>query len=423
MNNLLTHLKRVDWRSRRTIAALVIIALAIILAIFLLSDNTEESGLVTGLREVETIVVADYARGALGIAVPTANGNSFVIRAESGGKVTRAASTGAVAQGALIAQLENSSQRAAVTQAEGAYDAAVAAAGGNATSQESAKQDGVRTWTTATSKAAETLRTSIDAYFAEVRGTQGTTGFRLEAFGNAQEINNVRNAIENNILERWETEQVSEATVAAELQELDTDLTSIGSLIDRIAALVPRQSITDVYSEADRSADAATLAAARAAITAQQENVDAARTAITNASGSGDASAQAQVKQALGALQAARASYEKTFIRAPFAGTLTSVNVTTGDVISSGNDVAIIIPKEGVETERSFVLPLSSVKYTPAGALVYLVNTEDILESRTVETGLVTADAITVMGLNGDETIVKDVRGLKAGEHVDVSHN
>lgn len=418
--NPLSYLSRIDWRSRRTLFALggIIIVAALF---FFLSGNQEESTAVAGVRTVEMISVADYARGALGIAVPTANGNSFVIRSESGGKVTSAAATGPVAQGALIAQVENSAQRAALTQAEGIYEAAVAAAGGNETSQGTARQDAVRTWTTATVAVAKTLRTSIDTYFGEVSGSRGASGFRLEAFGAAQEFNDTRTAIENNVLERWETEQVTEASADAELQELDTDLAAIGSLIDRMIALVPRQKITEAYSETDRSADATALATARAAITAQQESVDAARTAITSASGSGDASAQAQVKQALGSLQAARAAYNKSTIRAPFAGTLTSVSVRAGDVISTGSDVAIIVPKEGAETERSFALPLSAVKYTPAGALVYLVNAEGILESRTVETGLVTADSITIMGLNGDEIIVKDVRGLKAGETVEIA--
>jgi multidrug resistance efflux pump len=399
---------------------LAVVVAIIALSFYLLRGNSVAEEPAPGNRTVEMISVADYARGALGVAVPTANGNSYVIRSESGGKVTSAAATGPVAQGALIAQVENSAQRAALTQAEGSYEAAVAAAGGNETSQESARQDAVRTWTAATVAAAETLRTSIDGYYATVRGNQGTGGFKLEAFGASQELNDIRGAIETGILERWEKEIVTEANAAEKLAQLNTDLTTIGSLIDRIAALIPRQSITSVYSEANRAADAAALASARASITTQQESVDSARTAITSASGSGDASAQAQVKQALGSLQAARAAFNKTAIRAPFAGTLTSVSVKAGDVISTGSDVAIIVPNEGAETERSFALPLSAVKYTPAGALVYLVSAEGTLEARSVETGLVTAHAITVMGLNGDETIVKDVRGLKAGEKVEV---
>ncbi len=416
LNAIATHIKSYKWY---LLAAVALIAVLV----FFLGGTTEEAEVMPGLRTVEMISVSAYGNGVGGIAVPTANGNSYVIRSEASGKVLRAATTGVVAQGTVVAQLENSAQRAALVQAEGSYEAALASSGGNATSQASARQDGVRTWTSATVAVAETLRTSIDGYYADVRGTQGAQGFRLEAFGEASELNSARGSIESGIFDRWETENVTEANVADKLTQLDSDLATIGGLVDRIAALIPRQNLTTVYTEATRSADATAIAAARAAISAQQEAVDAARTAITSSSGSGDAAAQASVKQALGSLQAARAAFEKTVVRTPFAGTLTSVNVAAGDIVSTGGDIAIIVPKEGVETERKFVLPLSAVKYTPAGALVFTVNAEGTLESRAVETGLVTADAITVTGLTGDETIVKDVRGLKAGEKVQVNSN
>lgn len=395
-----------------------LIILAAISFFVLRNGNGVEQEPEAGLREVQVVAVSSYGHGALGVAVPTANGNSFVVRSEAGGKVTRAAKTGAIAQGALIAQLENSSQRAALTQAEGVYEAAVAASGGNVTSQQSANQAGVRTWTSATVSAAETVRTSIDIYYSDVRGTQGAAGFRLEAFGGAAGLNSERTTVET-IFDRWEGTTVNENSASSALDSLSGDLATIGALIDRIAALIPRQATSDAYSESDRSSDAENLATARASITTLQQSVDAARTAITNASKTGDASAQAQVKQALGALEAARVAYGKTTVRAPFAGTLTAVNVKNGDILSAGSDVAIIVPREGVETERTFSLPLASVKYTPAGAYVFIVK-EGVLESRAVETGLVTASSISVTGLNGDEYIVRDVRGLKAGEPVTV---
>ncbi len=403
-------------RSRRTVIAAGLVVLVVLGFIFLGGSQTEPEA-EAGLPQVEVMSVADYAKGALGIAVPTANGNSFVIRAEAGGKVTRAAQTGTVAQGTVVAQLENSAQQAALTQAEGAYEAAVAASGGNETSQETAQKDAVRTWTSATVSAAKVIRSSIDTYYGDARSPQGATGFKLQAYGAAEDFNALRTSVEG-IFDRWETEQVNESNSAAKLTELSSDLTRIGDLVDRIAALIPRQQISDIYTETDRSDDATALATARASITTLQTNVDSARTAITTASNTGSASAQAQVKQALGALEAARSAYAKTVIRAPFAGTLVAVNVRAGDVISTGSDIAIITPKEGVETTRSFALPLSAVKYTPAGALVFIVNTEGVLESREVKTGLVTANSISVEGLDGSEHIVKDVRGLKSGETV-----
>lgn len=403
-------------RSRRTAVVVILIVVAIIGFSFLRNDNTVPE-VKPGLPQVEVLSVADYGKGALGVAVPTANGNSFVIRAEAGGKITRAAQSGVVAQGTIVAQLENSTQQAALTQAEGAYEAAVAASGGNETSQDAAQKDAIRTWTSTTASAAKTIRSSIDTYYGNVRSTQGASGFQLQAFGAADEFNTARTSVEK-IFDRWETEQVSESNSAIKLVQLSNDLVQIGDLIDRIAALIPRQKTSDIYTETDRADDVTTLATARASITTLQTEVDSARTAISNASKTGSAAAQAQVKQALGALEVARSAYAKTIIRAPFAGTLVAVNVRAGDVISTGSDIAIITPQEGVETTRSFALPLSAVKYSPAGAFVFLVNADGVLESHKVQTGLVTVNSISVEGLDGTEQIVRDVRGLKSGEAV-----
>jgi len=415
-NSIVNTLSGWKLRSWRTVAVVILVVAALIGFLFLSNGQTDPEPK-PGLPQVEVVSVAAYAKGALGVAVPTANGNSFVIRAEAGGKITRAAQAGAVAQGTIVAQLESSAQQAALTQAEGAYEAAVAAAGGNETSQEAADKDAVRTWTSTTVSAANTIRTSIDTYYGDVRGSQGTSGFKLQAYGAADEFNASRASVER-IFDGWETEQVNESNSAAKLTELSSDLSQIGNLVDRIAALIPRQTISNIYTETARSDDASNLATARASITALQTDVDSARTAISNASNTGSASAQAQVKQAQGALEAVRSAYAKTTVRAPFAGTLVAVNVRAGDVISTGNDVAIITPKEGALTTRSFALPLSAVKYTPVGAFVFLVNAGGMLESREVQTGLVTANSILVEGLDGSEQIVKDVRGLKSGEAV-----
>ena len=61
------------------------------------------------------------------------------------------------------------------------------------------------------------------------------------------------------------------------------------------------------------------------------------------------------------------------------------------------------------------------MKYTPAGAYVFTVNEDGVIEATSVETGLVRTDSITVTGLSGNEVIVKDIRGLKAGDSVIVN--
>lgn len=396
-----------------------LLAFAILVAILIgLAVRNGSNGAEIPEESLRAVTLMNVGGNGAGIAVPTADGSSYIIRAEAGGRITRIAATGKeITAGEIVAELDSSAQRAALTQAEGVYEAALAASGGQNTTQESARRDGVRAWSDATVSASETVRTIVDDYFGEVRGTQGTSGFRLEAFGEAATLNAARSNLEDTF-DRWESESVNPDNADQRLLSLASDLMAIANLIDRIAALVPRQSNTSVYTEAERAADATALSGARATISALQDSVDVAETAIRSSSGTGDASAQAQVKQALGALEAARASYAKTLVRSPIAGILISRSVAVGDIITSGADIAIIRGAPG-ERSASYALPLTAVKYTPAGAFVFIVR-DGVLEAISIETGLVTVASIETSGLSGDEMIVRDVRGLKAGQRVTV---
>lgn len=355
-----------------------------------------------------------------GTAVRTADGSAFIVRAQSGGRVDRVAKVGdTVVAGATVAQLENSAQRAAYIQAEGAYDAAVAAAGGNTTSQATAKQDAVRTWNTETVNSEQIIYTSIDTYFSPAR-SGSITGFReLDSFGAAMTFNARRSTVED-ILKSWDqkTPQVNEDTVAEMLSSLANDLSVIGTFIDDIASLVPRQRITESYTEADRNTDTERLATARAAITRSQRAVDGAMTAITSSSGSNAALSSAQVKQALGVLESARAALGKTIIKTPVAGTVTAVSISVGDIINVGNDVVFVASSDSTAgADAPITVPLTAVKFTPTKAYIFTV-ADGVLVAHEVVTGLVTSDSIAITGVEELTEIVSDVRGLKAGDAV-----
>src|SRR3989344_33040 len=390
----------------------------ILLAFYFMGDDIRDEGTeaITAALTVSLYTISE----ANGTAVRTADGNAFIVRSESDGRVNSVAKVGdTVAAGATIAQLENSSQRAALIQAEGAYDAAVAAAGGNTTSQATAKQDAVRTWNTATVSVAQVMHTSIDNYFSLSRTTGSITGFRgLEAFGEATTFNKRRVAIEET-LKTWERDAstVSEANITNMVRSLDTDLATIGTFVDDLAALVPQQRSTDTYTDAQRSADTARLGDARTTITGLQRSVDAAQTSITSSTGANAAASNAQVKQALGVLESARAVFNKTIIKTPVAGTITAVSISVGDIINVGNDVVFVAGDTETETEHTVTVPLTAVKFTPTKAFILSVEEEKLI-AHEVETGLVTSNSIVISGAEGITDIVLDVRGLKEGDTV-----
>ncbi len=410
----------IQFKIRRTAVRVVYaVFLAVIVFVGFRGDEVVEVEEIVTTATPRTISMYTISADN-GTAVRTADGSAFIVRAQSGGRVDSVAKVGdTVAAGATVAQLENSAQRAAYIQAEGAYDAAVAASGGNTTSQETAKQDAVRTWNSETVSSEQIVYTSIDTYFSPSR-SGSFTGFReLDSFGSAVTFNERRAAIEE-ILGAWDrkTAQVNEGNVEEMLSSLQRDLSVIGTFIDDLASLVPRQSINEKYTEEQRNADTDRLAAARASITASQGKIDNAITAITSSSGSNAAMSNAQVKQALGVLESARAALGKTVIKTPIAGLVTAASISVGDIINVGNDVVFVANSDStLESETSINVPLTSVKFTPTKAFVFTV-AEDKLVAHEVVTGLVTSNNITISGAENITEIVSDVRGLKEGDAV-----
>lgn len=422
-------------RRQLWIFATVVILAIISISILVTSNKDEAEVSAPAKRTVDLINVSEYRSGALGLTAPTADGRSFVVRAESGGRVNKVAALGEVTQGAVIAEIDNAAQRAALLQAQGIYEAALAGAQQSgisatdaATSLQSAKESAVNANRSAFTAWSGVLYNTVDELF--IYANENNPNSRINPNGSRQALNSARAPL-NQSAKDWESDLASlnantnNAEIVNKIDRAISRVDSLSNLVNLFITNLTLQQPNESFSADDISRLQNSFSGAASALTGQRSALQGAKTAITRAeesvrsagisSGSG---ANAQVKQALGAYQAARASYDKTIVRAPFAGRLVSTSVQVGDIINPGNDTAIIVPNEGVETSTSFNLPLASVKYTPNGAMVFVVNNENKLESRNVDTGLVTASTISVTGLTGEESIITDVRGLKAGDEV-----
>ncbi len=403
---------------------------------FLLAQNRNDNEDTTkeAARTVETISVAEYSSGAIGVAVPTASGDSFVVRSEAAGRVKSVVESGVeVKKGSVLATLENASELAALTQAQGTYEAAQA----NAEQSSFGVEERAETLSSTYAEAKVDLRST----FVDIEDVMQNT---VETFfnGNNQaafdltEVSWEKKMI-NYDLDDWK--EMTQGTLS-DNQTLAA-LTRGSNITERVSNLVDVIYEHVIEEENGASADyleeltthKSNLSTARATLTTalwtlrdakiSVENAEAALSREEASSLGGSVSAEeARIKQALGTYQAAKANYDKTFVKAPFDGKIISRNVASGDIINVGTDISIIVPAEGVETARYFELPLSAVKYTPDSAYVFTVESDNTLKPIEVETGLVTTANIRVTGLNGDETIVKDVRGLKAGEMVEISN-
>jgi multidrug resistance efflux pump len=364
-----------------------------------------------------------------GTAVRTADGNAFIVRAESGGRVERIAKVGdTVARGAVVAQVENSAQRAAVLQAQGAYEAALAAANQSTVGQDSAERayeealtQAVNAYKSAFSTADDVLRNTVDQVFSQPDSM--TPGLKIDSRGDATKINNARVDLERRFdLWRAGVGSVSSNDALTLLETAEANVSALSTLVVTLTAYVNDDDRTESTS---LRTDFAT---ARGTLTGVLTSLSGARSALIGAEsakeqaeiagGDSDTSlAQAQVKQALGVLESARAALNKTAIKTPVAGTVTAVSISVGDIINVGSDVVFVASDATAETGNTITVPLTAVKFTPTKAFVFTVE-DGTLVAHEVKTGLVTTNSITISGAEGVTDIVLDVRGLKEGDTV-----
>ena len=458
-SKVLSTIKSIDLKNRRTqivIAGTVIVLSGSVYALTGLTGEPEAAAELT-VRPVELVDVSAFIRQ--GEVKATESGtHEIVIRAEVGGKVSRVVQKGTrVSLGQIVAELENSSQRAALLQAEGTLDVASAGLaktkrgtrgeqqsilGTNVSSAQSslasAKESAITSLHTAYSVVDDVVHQKSDDMFDNPDSNVPHFSVPTTETQLATLAENTRLSI-GAILKRQSAKGTSisiNEDLSAELNRTDSELRTIRSYLDNLIVVVNKAIPTSGTTATDIATFKTDLNTARTSINASITSLTSAREALVTRQaaievaqqnlGQGTTvdeadiiSASASVKQAQGAYASALAAYQKTIIRSPSGGTVIACSPTAGDIINTGADVCRITAS-GSASGTSFALPLSAVKYTPAGAYVFVVNADSALETKLIETGLVSADSITVAGLIGDERIVVDIRGLKEGEKVQV---
>lgn len=408
-----------------SIAVLVLLgALIGIITLSILSGDSNGVEITESSRSVETIAVSEYATGAIGFFAPTASGDSFVVRAESGGRVdqTNVASGQKVASGDILVRLDGGAQLGALTQAEGAYEAALSTAQQGGVSTESSENSLISEYRSSYTTANNTLLTTIDIFFSNPTTGQ-TPGVRIDGNLYTEFLNTERVALRS-VMASWQEQTGSISANSDLISVSDSAINTLRRMIeivDVFILIINKQDNNATLNGVDVRTYISNFSASRASLLASIDSLQTAqenlRKARLNSVGASSGSS-AQIKQALGSLQSARSAYEKTIIRSPFAGVVSSLNVQVGDIVGTGSDIAVITPENNTDTEQSFNLPLSAVKYTPAGTYVFSVDENGVIHAVAVQAGLVTTSAVTVTGLTGNEIIVQDIRGLKDGDKV-----
>ncbi len=328
----------------QAVLAAVLIALLLGLLSFLMNLNTTSEA-ATSLPSVSLSPVSELsgASSSLGVIGSVRSITEASILAQSGGTVTsvHTAVGRSVPAGFVIAQIDNASQRAAVLQAEGSYDAAVAARTG--TSPGDIGASALNTYTSSYNTLDSTLKNYVDTFY----GNPGAFGPQFLISPSPFDLNyfaQKRQALLQT-MNTWRSHLASANTTNAPqlLTEAEADTRQAAALITDIATAATK------YNSDANATQLAALASSRSAIASLQASITAAKQSNQSQSVQASAGADANVKIALGALRGAQANLEKTLIRAPIGGQINYLPIRTGDYVTAFNHVATVAQNGALE--------------------------------------------------------------------------
>lgn len=285
------------------------------------------------------------------------------ILSEAGGTVRAVhTSVGAsVPAGFVLAELDNASEQATVLQAQGAYDAAVAARSITTLQSGNAQTSFVEAATAARNTYSNSYTTIDNVLSTEVStlfGDPTPLGPQLLLNSPDRDTFSRRRATLADQMNIWRSHLATVDTQDPEtlLNEADTNAQTVSVFLADLSAIAnmnesggtPSQLAALAAARTSVDGVRASLSAARDAYRAKQTAAEVGTTQSVSSNAS-TASADANVKQALGALRFAQASLEKTLVRAPISGTVNFLPIHVGDYVTAFTHVATVAQNGALE--------------------------------------------------------------------------
>lgn len=335
---------------------IVLVVLAAVYALFhtLTSKKEVVADTIETTRAVATETVAALSTNAtpiplVGTVTSVSEAN---IRGESSGKITVYKKLGDyVYAGTIIASFENSGEKAAVLQAEGAYEQARAGESLSSSTFGESKTQALNTISSVYSTLDDAVRNKTDDAFSD---PQSTISLKfIPTVPDASliiQIEAVRKDIETMLKARLarNTTLTNQSDLNAELATVQGETEKVKAYLDMLALAYSKALANNNFSQASIDQNKASVQAARLSVSGLLSQISQTKNALASAiaqnTNQGDvvSTAGSQVKQALGALQAAQSRLEKTIIRSPISGTINSLSVETGDFVSAFSPVAVV---------------------------------------------------------------------------------
>jgi len=330
-------------RWQQIVGALLLAALligAIVLANSGPKEEEKMSGRIVTLASVGELSGTGGSVDLIGTVRSVTEAN---ILAQNGGTVrsVRTRLGANVPAGFIIAELENAAERAVVLQAEGAYDAAVAARSAQSLpdTQESARDTYRSVFTTLDT----TLENDIDTFY----GGPSATGPTLLIYPDVEERNRLsrERARINTLMKGFEANVATANSRSPQvlLDEAESITRQVQTFVNQLA---------DAANQRDSRATAAqtaALASARTDVNGVLSTIATARASLRTGTVSVTAGADASIKQALGSLRGAQAALEKTVVRAPIGGQVNFLPIRVGDYVTGLQHVATVAQNGALE--------------------------------------------------------------------------
>ncbi len=365
----------------------VVFALLFCLLIFLtIPDNantpteSENSFPTVEVKSVAEISNAD----PLTLFGEVRNVNQAELKTEKSGKVTNVYATAGqyVYAGKILAEIDNAPEKAGILSAKGALEVAKAnllkVENGariedkiNATTQtqnamvtlQTTQQNARNIYSNAYSTAQNAVFATADTYFNNPRTVSPSFRINSANYEEKQKLKKERVEIES-ILKNWKknTEKnIPNEKLNSSLIQAEKDLNVIKIFLNEISYFISKQEINENLTQAQKTNEEtgiqmaiANVGNAKTSVTNTLQALASAYSSmsitslnenkITNGAREEDLlAAKAGVTQARGALASAYAMYEKSIIRAPISGTLTTFNISKGEYVPIQKSVAVIV--------------------------------------------------------------------------------
>lgn len=448
------HFVRRFWRYVLGLPKLYSIGGAIVIIIALIGVRAllrapAEATLPPVLSHVTVASVAGLSsvNGPLPVTGKVTSLNQASILAQSAGEITslQVHLGSHVSAGQVLATFENSSQRAAVQQAEGSYEGALAAL--TKVSGSTATNAGISSGQAASSaaNAATAALTSMQSAFAAMDDAVHTKADSM--FSNPHSITPqiLMTLPDNQLAITLQNQRSQMDAVIADVSKHASDTSTSNIDLNAVAIAANGQTVlaflNNLVSAANQAVtaqnmSATTLATYQTAAGAARSEVVAALSALSTAKGAFDsaqsgaqtaantattgsqndiAAAEASVKQALGALNAVRANLEKTIVRSPISGTVVSLPVTRGDFVSTFAQVATVSNPGALEIQAN-VTPTDAKTVVVGGkATIGQSNIAGIITAIAPALDPTTGKIQVKVGITGDASSITD------GDTVNVS--